>query len=400
MDLTTKIAIAIQSRLNTFLTTRAQSIRDEEWAEQLEGALTDFPENRRAMVTAVLENQIQYIKNTATADRFAMPSFSTTDQEQMLFNIAKYYLGELDVHHIVGVQPMKGPVGLSWAMRYRYEKQEESEEPTVSPFTNGKIIKLEVITHPIEAGSRKWSGFIPIETMQDAQNHIGGLDLKKELAVAIGSELAYETTKEVMNDLVTMAQHSRTYEWKQTDIDAPSEDVVYVSDQVQNFLIRINMVASEIARVTRRGAGNFIVASPLIVSLLQAQKSMLFVPNKTDEFRSFIVGHAGNLCSSPEGSPIYKVYNTLCLPESSDAGETVLVGYKGPNEVDTGYVFAPYVPVMTKGVVIDPKTLQPGLRLMTRYGKTTFNSPSHDPFFPENGASFYGKVILKGLSFA
>lgn len=399
MNLTTKIALAIQSRLNAFLSSQAEQIRSEEWELRLANTLLEFPENRREFTKAVLENQIQYIKNTGTNGRFEIPAFSATNQEEMLFNIAKHYLANLDIHQIIGIQPMAGPVGLAYGLRYRYERQEESEEPTVAPFTDGKRIKLEVIKQAIEAGSRKLQASFTIETMQDIQA-LHELDVKEELASAIGAEMVYETTTEVLADLVKMAETTQSYEWKRTDIDAPPEEMVYVTDQVQNFLIRINMVANEIGRTTRRGAGNFIVASPLVVSLLQSQKSCIFVPKEADGFKSFTVGHVGTLSAGPESMPKYKVYNTLCLPENSDHGETILVGYKGTGEVDTGYVFAPYVPAMTTGVIIDPKTFQPCLKLMTRYGKTTFDTPIHDPFFPERGGNYYGKVMLKGLSFA
>ena len=91
----------------------------------------------------------------------------------------------------------------------------------------------------------------------------------------------------------------------------------------------------------------------------------------------------------------------LGLPAASPqagADDVILVGYKGGNgETDTGYFYAPYIPLMSSGVVVNPLTFQPVVSLMTRYGKTSFTDVNTSL---GNSADYYGKVNVTNLQFS
>jgi hypothetical protein len=124
--------------------------------------------------------------------------------------------------------------------------------------------------------------------------------------------------------------------------------------------IKVNMLANQIARQTRRGPGNFIVGNALAVSLLQTLGSV-FVPVPKGSKTNDLLNHVGTLNGT------IAVYYSMVVPD----GE-LIIGYKGSGEVDTGYVYSPYIPVMMTGTMIDPATFQPVMGMMTRYGTTTY----------------------------
>jgi hypothetical protein len=83
---------------------------------------------------------------------------------------------------------------------------------------------------------------------------------------------------------------------------------------------------------------------------------------------------------------------------SAPAGSsTILVGYKGGNgESDAGYYYAPYIPLMSTGVIMNPVTTQPVISLMTRYGKVALTDSD---ISLGNSADYYGKINVVNLEF-
>jgi hypothetical protein len=164
-----------------------------------------------------------------------------------------------------------------------------------------------------------------------------------------------------------------------------------------NLRVRINEVANEIARKTRLGAGNFIVVSPMIVSVLQSAAKSVFAPAVEGSFKG---PNNTQLAGTLNGS--IKVYSYLwnqAQPgNSAPAGsDIVLVGYKGGNnETDAGYFYCPYIPLMSSGVVVNPVTFQPVVSLMTRYGKLALTDPN---LSLGNSADYYGKINVVNLDF-
>ena len=160
--------------------------------------------------------------------------------------------------------------------------------------------------------------------------------------------------------------------------------------------MQINWVANEIARKTRRGAGNFIVVSPMIVSLLQSASKSVFAPAIAGSFKG---PNNTQLVGTLNGT--IKVYSYLWNQSQPTPGGTgndvILVGYKGGNgETDCGYFYCPYIPLMSTGTVMNPLTYQPSISLMTRYGKTTFTQSATSL---ANSADYYGKINVSALSF-
>jgi len=220
---------------------------------------------------------------------------------------------------------------------------------------------------------------------------------------ALSAEIVQEIDQEIITDLLALAGTVETFDGSSAGAYGTGGNYTpaFIGDRLANLGVLINRVANEIARKTRRGAGNYIVVSPLIVSILQSAAKSVFAPavegsfkgpnntmmvgtlNGTIKVYSYIWNQAGN------GLDISGTGGT------NSVNDVILVGYKGGNgEVDTGYFYCPYIPLMSSGVVVNPVTFQPVVSLMTRYGKTVFTSTSTSL---GNSADYYGKVIVSNL---
>ena len=120
--------------------------------------------------------------------------------------------------------------------------------------------------------------------------------------------------------------------------------------------VLINRQANLIAARTRRGSGNWVVVSPTALTILQSATSSAFARTTEGVFEAptntKFVGTLNNQL---------KVYVDAYAPDSAP----VLIGYKGPGEIDSAAYYCPYVPLTSSGVVIDPQTFEPVVSFMT-----------------------------------
>lgn len=260
--------------------------------------------------------------------------------------------------------------------------------------SGGRTVKLEVVSQAVEAGTRKLQAGWTIEAMQDLKSQ-HNLDLENELTQVVSAEIVQEIDSEILSDLLALAGTVGAYDYSAIGL-GPSYQPAYLGDRFANLGIVINAVCNEIARKTRRGAGNFIVVSPMVVSILQSAAKSVFAPAVAGSFKG---PNNTQLVGTLNGT--IKVYSYLWNQVSGLAATTsdvILVGYKGGNgETDTGYFYCPYVPLQSSGVVINPVTFQPVVSLMTRYGKTAFTQTQTSL---GNSADYYGKINVSNFQFA
>jgi hypothetical protein len=268
--------------------------------------------------------------------------------------------------------------------------------------TGGRKMTLEIINQAVEAGTRRLQAGWTIEAMQD-MNSQHGLDIESELTKALSAEIVQEIDAEIIADLLALAGTVRTFDFSATS--GTTYAPAFVGDRFANLGVRINEVANEIARKTRRGAGNFIVVSPMIVSVLQSAAKSVFAPAVEGSFKG---PNNTQLAGTLNGQ--IKVYSYLwnqaqSLGSNVDSSfigqglgeDQILVGYKGGNgETDCGYWYAPYIPLMSSGVIVHPVTFQPVMSLMTRYGKVALTDRRTSL---GNSADYYGKVNVTTLDF-
>lgn len=267
--------------------------------------------------------------------------------------------------------------------------------------SGGRKMTLDVVSQAVEAGTRKLQAGWTIEAMQDL-NAQHGLDLESEMTQALSAEIVQEIDQEIITDLIALSGTTETFDGAGSGTygggGAGNYAPAYIGDRLANLGVIINRVANEIARKTRRGAGNFIVVSPMIVSILQSAAKSVFAPAIEGSFK----GPNNTMLVGTLNGTI-KVYSYLWNQAGADtdlagggsANDTILVGYKGGNgETDTGYFYCPYIPLMSSGVVVNPVTFQPVVSLMTRYGKAVFTSANTSL---GNSSDYYGKIAVNAL---
>jgi len=369
---------------------------------------------------------------------------------KVLIPMVRRTFPELITNEIVGVQPMSGPVGLAFALRYRYEADSLGGNGidgynNLGPSTTGRDgidrsyadekelgyqyldtrftgtsssalsgntdftvlgsdagvaallsqfeltgnipqITVEFSKTSVEAGTRRLAARWSVELEQDLKN-MNGLDIDSELTNAMSYELQAEIDREMVIRMVQVALNAGPRNgysfWH-----AVSADARWLGERNRDFYSKIIVEANRIAIRNRRGAANFIIATPRVCAILE------MLP----EFQWMSVN--GNVNTQPTG--IAKVGNvggrfTVYRDTRTDAQfldgqrgsalEYALLGYKGSEYYDTGIVYCPYIPVMIQRTV-GPNDFSPRVGLMTRYGVV-------DYIF---GASlFYHVILVRGL---
>jgi len=459
----------------------------ENWSEVKDALLEGLDSSKKQIVGTLLENQKQHIL-TETAAAGAVQAHDIAGFRKILIPMIRRIIPGTIATEIVGVQPMQGPVGLVYTMRYRYgegvnqpatpwgtgnitagdelfgnspalrqfysgatDEAQPAGAGGIGSATNpeaaiagaaqggawpsslpaydtskfgpypaggpdaigkqyagrlyggsgsflegsgGRSVKLEVVNQAVEAGSRKLQAGWTIEAMQDMKSQ-HGLDLESELTQVVSAEIVQEIDSEILSDLLALAGTVGAFDYA-TIGAGPGYQPAYLGDRFANLGIVINAVANEIARKTRRGPGNFIVVSPMVVSILQSAAKSVFAPAVAGSFK----GPNNTMLVGTLNGTI-KVYSYLWNQVSglgAPVSDTILVGYKGGNgETDTGYFYCPYIPLMSSGVVINPVTFQPVVSMMTRYGKTAFTQSETSL---GNSADYYGKINVSNFNFA
>lgn len=220
----------------------------------------------------------------------------------------------------------------------------------------------------IEAKSRQLKAQYSIELAQDLRA-VHGMDADAELSGILATEIMLEINREVVDWINYSAQIGKTGMTQTVGSKAGVFDFQdpidirgarWAGESFKALLFQIDKEATEIARQTGRGAGNFIIASRNVVNALAAvDKNVspaaqgLATGMNADTTKSVFAGVLGG---------IYKVYIDQYARQ-----DYFTVGYKGVNEMDAGIYYAPYV-ALTPLRGADPKNFQPVLGFKTRYG--------------------------------
>ena len=135
----------------------------------------------------------------------------------------------------------------------------------------------------------------------------------------------------------------------------------HVGEVYSNLLAIINFAAQDIYRTTFRGAGNWLITSPLIASMLESASKLeggIVPADGPSNFGKNSIQYKGKFMGR------YDLWVDPMYPE-----DEIMVGYKGDNAMDSGYVYAPYIPLQSLPTITDPADFQPRKGILTRYGK-------------------------------
>lgn len=262
----------------------------------------------------------------------------------------------------------------------------------VSPAIPEIDIKVESIA--VTAVTRKLRAKWSPELAQDL-NAYHSLDAEVELTQILSEQIAMELDREILNDLLTQASGANFF-WsrapgrfvnKATGAEVARSTVQpgpaftgTVREWYETFVETIIDVANQIHRKTLRGSANFIVVGPDLATILEA--SVYYRPSYTLDGQGQ-VSSPMSIGAEKVGtlSNRFTVYKDPYFPRNK-----VLVGYKGGSYLETGYVYAPYVPLIVTPTIFNPDDFTPRKGVMTRYGKKMVR------------ADFYGTVTVLDLN--
>ncbi len=256
------------------------------------------------------------------------------------------------------------------------------ENQTAIPEIEIKVdsVAVTALTKKLKA---KWSP----ELGQDL-NAYHNLDAEVELTSILSEQIALEIDQEILNDLIKGGTAGTLY-WSRrpgkfvdreagTQVGATTAAPDFtgtVSEWYETLVETINDVSARIHRKTLRGGANFIVCSPEIASLLEFTAGFRAAVS-VDELKGGSAGpqKVGALSKKMD------VYVDAYFPRN-----VVLVGRRGSSFLESGYVYAPYVPLQVTPTIFGIEDFVPRKGVMTRYGKKMVRG------------DMYGVVIVEDL---
>ena len=249
-------------------------------------------------------------------------------------------------------------------------------------------IDLELKSEAIVAKTRKLKAVWTPELAQDL-NAYHSIDAEAELTSMLSDYISLEIDLEILDMLKSNAL--TTEYWSTTvgeeylnngttgqnawaNIGGASN--AYTKNAwFQTLGVKLNKVSNKIHQLTLRGGANFIVASPDVCTVLESIPG--FVVNADKDSMQFAAG----VTAVGSMSNRYTVYKNPYMTSNE-----ILMGYRGNNFLETGAVYAPYVPLIMTPLVYDPQNFTPRRGVMTRYAKKMVR--------PE----YYGKIYVKDLA--
>ena len=201
------------------------------------------------------------------------------------------------------------------------------------------------------------------------------IDAEAELTALLSEQIAAEIDREILRDLRKGAAWNLRWDyngWKRLGANA----IPYTQkDWNQTLITTINQVSAQIHKSTLRGGANWIVVSSEVSAVFD-DLEYFHVSNASPEQDQYNMGieRVGTLAGR------YQVYRDPYFPANQ-----ILMGHKGTSLLDTGYIYAPYVPLQLTPTMYNPFNFTPIKGIMTRYAKKLVNN------------RFYGRITVDGV---
>jgi len=246
-------------------------------------------------------------------------------------------------------------------------------------------INIKMQSQAITAKTKKLKAVWTPEFAQDL-NAYQNIDAEAELTNIMSEYISMEIDLEILDMLIEDAAAGTEY-WSvvnNTTLNAAGTDFTaslgFYNTQgawFQTLGTKMQKLSNKIHQLTLRGGANFLVCSPTVATVLES------IPG----FAANTNGDAANMEYAMGVQKVgainnrYTVYKNPYMTEN-----TILMGFRGKQFLETGAVFAPYIPLIMTPLVYDPNTFTPRKGLMTRYAKKMLR--------PE----FYAKIYVSGLN--
>ena len=242
-------------------------------------------------------------------------------------------------------------------------------------------IDVKLASEAIVAKTRKLKAQWTPEFAQDL-NAYHSIDAEAELTSLLSEYISMEIDLEILDMLIQDAKTTDKWSaennkvWDGSAWTTGTSDFYNTQGQwFQTLGTKVQKVSNKIHQKTLRGGANFIVCSPNVATILESIPGYAAATDGDQAEFNMGVQRVGSLANR------FKVYKNPYMTEN-----VMLLGFRGSQFLETGAVYAPYVPLMMTPLVYDPDTFTPRKGLMTRYAKKMIR--------PE----FYGKIFISDLS--
>jgi hypothetical protein len=238
-------------------------------------------------------------------------------------------------------------------------------------------------SQPITAKTKKLKASWTPEFAQDLSAY-QNIDAEAELTNMMSEYISMEIDMEILNMLIEDAAAGTEY-WSAINNQVISTEGTFSTTSFYNTQgqwfqtlgTKLQKLSNKIHQLTLRGGANFLVTSPTVATILESIPGFASNSNGDTSVDSYAFGvqKVGAINNR------YTVYKNPYMTEN-----LILMGYRGSQFLESGAVFAPYIPLLMTPLVYDPETFTPKKGLMTRYAKKMLR--------PE----FYAKVYVNGLN--
>jgi len=297
--------------------------------------------------------------------------FTTVDASSLIDTDGGYLTGSTLVYTVAPSEKVRGD----------FEQSNAGFSANAETDINIPEIDVDLKSSAIVAKTRKLKAVWTPELAQDL-NAYHSIDAEAELTSMLSEYISMEIDLEILDMLISNA--STTEYWsagigKEYDSTTGGfnnatniSGYAYTKNEwFQTLGNKIQRVSNKIHQKTMRGGANFIVCGPDVATVIESIPG--WNVNTDGNQGSFAMGveQVGTLKNR------WTVYKNPYMQEN-----TILCGFRGSNFLETGAVYAPYIPLIVTPLIYDPKNFQPRKGVMTRYAKKIVR--------PE----FYGKIIV------
>ena len=371
---------------------------------------------KRKVTAQLLENEREMLTVEGGSSRMLNEDAPTNatgsaiaNWDPILISLVRRSMPNLIAYDVCGVQPMNGPNGLVFAMRSRYTNQTGTEalfnealtdfsgnnagqnlgQPVHAgsdPFgtyttgaglptaeaealgdgtsgNNFPEMAFSIEKTTVTAKSRALKAEYTLEIAQDLKA-VHGLDAETELANILSAEILTEINREIVRTLYYIARtgaQNGVATPGTFDLDVDSNGRWSV-EKFKGLLFQLEREANAIAKTTRRGKGNILIASSDVASALVMAGVLDYTPALST---NLTVDDTGNTFAGVLNGRMKVYIDPYFLTSGTD--ELAMVGYKGTNPYDAGFFYCPYVPLQMVRAVGE-QTFQPKIGFKTRYG--------------------------------
>lgn len=237
-------------------------------------------------------------------------------------------------------------------------------------------VSFQLTSETVSVEERKLRATWSPELAQDV-SAFHNIDAEAELTAILSEQIAAEIDREILRDLRKAAPWKGRWDYNGWQRLATTSTVYTQKDWNQTLMTKINQISAQIQKSTLRGGANFIIVSAEINAVLN-DIEYFHVTDASAESDQYNMGI--EKIGSLQGR--YQVIVDPYAPHWS-----LIMGHHGTSLLDTGYIYAPYVPMALTPTMYNPFNFAPVKGIVTRYAKKLVNN------------KYYGAIQVDGLTY-